>query len=154
LAKIEKSIEIAVPPTHVWAYIVNPQNFLKWSGTLENLELIHETIDGIGTQVRGTFGLMTFIIEVVELVENQKIVTQSIDGDFKSFSQAFQLESCNEHTCFTYLIDYRVPQILGGRVIDRLLVQRTIEEEMTIGLTRLKQQLEYTWHLLSHTQRD
>ena len=152
MAKIEKSIDIAVPAPQIWAYITEPQNFLKWSGTLENLELIHETKDGIGTQVRGTLGLMTFIIEVVEFVENQKIVTQAIDGDFKSFTQAFLLESRDDHTYLTYLIDYRIPRVLGGRIIDRLLVQRTLEEEMTKGLKRLKQQLEYTWGFLPHPQ--
>jgi carbon monoxide dehydrogenase subunit G len=153
LAKIEQSIEIAVPPPQVWAYITDPQNFLRWSGTLDHLELIHETSNGVGTRARATIGQMTVIIEVIELVENQKLVAQAIGGDFKSFKQAFQLEARNAHTQLTYILNYRVPYLLGGPIFDWLLVRRTLEEEMAKNLTRVKQQLEHAWYLFSNAQR-
>lgn len=153
MTKIEKRIEIAVPSPQVWSYITDPQNFLLWSGTLDHLELIHETTDGIGTQARATLGQMTIIMEVRELIEHQKLVAQAIDGDFQSLTQAFHLEPRNGHTQLTYLLDYQVPAILGGPITDRLLVRRTLAEEMEKGLLRVKQQLEHTWHLLSNAQQ-
>lgn len=153
LTKIEKRIEIAVPAPQVWAYITEPQNFLLWSGTLDDLELIHETANGIGTRARATLGQMTFIMEVVEMIENHKIVAHAIEGDFQSFSQAFQLETHNTHTILTYLLEYHVPTILGGSILDWLLVRRTLAEEMEKGLQRVKQQLEYSWGLLSKAQQ-
>jgi uncharacterized membrane protein len=153
LTKIEKSIEIAVPISQVWAYITDPQNFLLWSGTLDSLEVIHETTDGIGTRARATLGQMTFIIEVIELVEQQKLVAQAVDGDLKSLRQAFHLEGNNTRTHLTYLLEYTVPTILGGPITDRLLVRHTIADEMAKGLHRLKHQLEATWRLLSNAQQ-
>lgn len=150
MTKIEQSIEIAVPAPQVWSYITDPQNFLFWSGTLDRLELIHETANGIGTRARATLGQMTFIMEVVEIVENRKIVTQAIEGDFQSFTQAFQLESYNTHTKLTYFLDYQVPSILGGPLLDRILVRRTLAEEMEKGLRRVKKHLEQTWNLFSN----
>lgn len=151
LTKIEKSIEITVPISQVWAYITDPQNFLLWSGTLDSLDVIHETTDGIGTRARATLGQMTFIIEVIELVEQQKLVAQAVDGDLKSLRQAFHLEGSNTGTHLTYILEYTVPTILGGPLTDRLLVRHTIADEMANGLQRLKHQLEATWRFLSTT---
>ena len=153
LAKIEKSVEIAVPVPQVWAYITEPQNFLLWSGTLDRLELIHETANGVGTRARATIGQMTIVMEVVEMIENHKIVSHAIEGDFQTFTQAFQLETHNRHTVLTYLLDYQVPTIVGGSILDWLLVRRTLSEEMEKGLQRVKQQLEYSWSLLSKAQQ-
>jgi uncharacterized membrane protein len=148
---IEQSIDIAVPPAHVWAYITDPQTFLLWSPTLDRLELIHETLDGIGTRARATVGSMTFILEVVELVEQETLVAHAIDGDLKSLRQAFHLKPVNAHTHLTFVLEYRVPTVLGGAIMDRLLVRRTLAEEMANGLQRVKHQLESTWQLLSDT---
>ena len=149
MARIEQSIAIDVPREHVWSYISVPTNFVKWSGTIDTIELLEETQAGVGTTARATLGDMELILEVVEVVENHRIASRAIAGDLKDFSQSFTLTSHGQGTHFTYMLDYRVPTAAGGKLLDLILVRRALRDEMAKGLQRLKHQLEATWWVLS-----
>ena len=142
MARIEKSIEIKVPPEGVWSYVTVPENFMKWSGTITNVEIIEEKDEGVGTTTRATLGKMEFIMEITEYVENKRISSRAIAGDLKKLAQSFTLDPIEEGTRFTYMIDYEVPKVIGGKILDVLMVRRTVEDEMERGLKRLKELLE------------
>lgn len=142
MARIEKSIEIELLPKNVWSFLSVPSNLLTWLGTIHDIELIEEKAEGIGTLSRATIGKMEFIMEVVEYVENRKISTRAVAGDLKNFSQSFALDPTQKGTRLLYTIEYNVPKILGGKILDAIIVKRVMEEEMVKGLIRLKEFLE------------
>lgn len=85
---------------------------------------------------------MQFIMEVTEYVENTKIASRAIAGDLKELNLSFTLEETGENTRLTYTIHYIVPKALGGRILDSLMIRKTIEEEVDKGLKRLKKLIE------------
>jgi uncharacterized membrane protein len=153
VARIEKTIEINVPHKNVWSYISNPKNFITWAGTVDSINIIKETQIGVGTTAQVTIGDIKFIMKVVEVVENRKISSQAIEGDLTELSQSFTLDPIANGTRLTYLLDYQVPKVLGGKLLDMLLVRRTIEAEMDTGLKRLKKDLEQSWTILLRTEK-
>jgi uncharacterized membrane protein len=153
LAKITKSVDIMVPPENVWFYVSMPENFPKWSGTLENIEIIEEKEAGIGTTVRATIGGIRLVMEVTEYVENKRVSSQAIAGDLKKLTHSFTLDPIEGGTRLTYLLDYAVPAILGGKILDVLLIRKTIDEEMERGLKRLKALLEELWLILGEATK-
>jgi len=96
----------------------------------------------VGSKVRATLGKMQFIMEVTEYVENTKIACRAIAGDLKELNLSFTLEATGENTRLTYTIHYVVPKVLGGRILDSLMIRKTMGEEMEKGLKRLKNLLE------------
>ncbi|MCW4041367.1 MAG: SRPBCC family protein [Candidatus Bathyarchaeota archaeon] len=153
MARIEKTIEINVPHKNVWSYISNPKNFIKWAGTVDTINIIEETQKGVGTTAQVTIGDMEVIMKVVEVVENRKIVSQAIEGDLTELSQSFTLDPIENGTRLTYMLDYQVPKALGGKLLDMLLVRRTIDAEMENGIERLKKDLEQMWTILSEAEK-
>ena len=137
-----------VPPENVWSYVSMPENFPKWSGTLENIEVIKEKTAGIGTTVRASIGGLELVMEVTEYIENKRVSSQAIAGDLKKLTHSFDLDPIEGGTRLTYMLDYAVPRILGGKILDVLLIRRTIDDEMEKGLQRLKSLLEDLWLFL------
>lgn len=153
MARIKKTIEVNVPTTNVWSYISNPQNFIKWAGTVDSINIIEETQNGVGTTAKVTIGDMEVIMKVVEMVENRKIASQAIEGDVTELSQSFTLDPVEDGTRLTYMLDYQVPKALGGKLLDMLFVRRTLATEMLKGIERLKKDLEQTWNVLSQAEK-
>ena len=144
MARIEKTIEISVQPDKVWP-------MLFWDRIPEWLEGIKEAkytseekeVVGATAHVVGeTAGIsVDFDIEITEYTKNSGASWRTTAGNFTAIGKT-TLKPTEAGTELTLLIDYDLPYSILGKIIDRLLVSRDMEQGFDNGLKKLKDTIE------------
>jgi uncharacterized membrane protein len=145
MAEITKSIDINAPVGVVFDFVANPHNTLKYSPQFSKFEPVGPKERGLGAQVEATGTFMgmniTTKLEIVEFVENERLVSQSTGG-VKSIS-IWQFKPLPDGgTEVTFTSDYSLPGSKIGRLLDKMLVQKDVERTTIESLVNLKKLLE------------
>jgi uncharacterized protein YndB with AHSA1/START domain len=155
LTRIEKSIEIKVPPEKVWEIIAFDrvkewdEEFQKNVKSFEYTSEVKTPEDKyrVGTSthldIKGV-GMGEFDFEVTESIENEKITYRAKrPGESQQMAlMTFLLEPLQEGTKITYVYDYEMPWGVVGKLINRLGGQRSGEKMVERNLEKMKSILE------------
>lgn len=85
--KIQRSIEIAVPPDKIWSFLIEPEKIMKWFTLLQKFEYTSKQRSGVGTsfyyEEKSGGRLMKLNYAVTEWVENKRLAFGLTSGPLK-----------------------------------------------------------------------
>ena len=140
--KVERSIEIAVPPEKIWPFLVEPEKIMKWFTLLQKFEYTGEQRSGVGTpfyyEEKSGGRLMKFNYKVTEWVENERLAFSMTSGNMlKSYEERWTVEAIPSGSRFTFMEQGEFPYGIIGKVIG-LFAQRSSGTTVGKMLTKLK----------------
>ena len=144
LAKIEKSIEVAVAPNEVFSYLRELERMPEWMPACKSHRITSEKKYGVGVTTHCVMEHVGRTIEwdsvITEWEENRKLAWHceeptKNDGIFK-------LEPIEGGTKVTFIMDYELPYSILGTIIDKLKVGKAVEQNIEEALRNLKKILE------------
>jgi len=149
LGRIEKSVEIKVPPEKVWEMLAIDRA-PEWNeGSMKNVEYTTEVSTPkdkyrVGASAHATIkGEGEVHFEVMESLENTKITIQGKGGKTSpKYMLTYTLEPVEEGTKLTQRTDYELSWGILGKFLDKLVAQRISEKDMERQLENLKSILE------------
>jgi uncharacterized membrane protein len=144
LARIEKSIEINVPPEKIWP-IVKWENVPQWFDTVKKVEWTskeHNTVGSTFHVVQEAGGAkMEADDEITEVIENEKMGFRTISGNATVIGSV-TLSPTKAGTKVTITQDYELPYSILGKLIDKLRVHKVLENSIEKALKKLKDTME------------
>ena len=157
MTRIEKSIEIKVPPEKVWELLALDR-FQEWEEDmqkgLKSFEYTSEVHSPKDKYQAGTSGHMyiqemgggDYDFQITESLENEKL-TYNIKKSKSDKPSAtgiitLLLKPIEGGTHFTYIFDYELPWGVFGRFLDTLFAKRASEKAQEKWLQKLKSILE------------
>ncbi len=100
----------------------------------------------VGTTMhcRGTAGGQTaeWDIEIVEFERNKRLASRSTTGSKFKIADLFLLEPITEGTKATYSMDYELPYSFLGKLLDKIMVRKEMENNMGKMMDNIKRALE------------
>ena len=140
--KVQRSIEIAVPPEKIWPFLVEPEKILQWCITFKKFEYTGEQRGGAGTtfyvEEKAGGPLMKLNFKVTEWVENERLAFSMTSGTgVRSYEQRWTLEATPSGSAFTFAEQVGLPFGVIGRLIGAV-VKRSSEARVKEMLTKLK----------------
>ena len=120
--KIQKSIEISVPPEKIWPFLVEPDKVLKWFLTFKKIEYTSDKHSGTGTtfyvEEKATGPLMKLNFMVTEWVENEKIAFKMTSGTgVKEYKQIWNLKPTKSGSTFIFFEEVVLPLGIIGKLV-------------------------------------
>ena len=144
MARIEKSIEIGVPPEKVWPMLYWDR-LPEWLDGIKEAEYTSEEKDAVGATahvIGETAGIKAeFDVEITEYIENKKATWRSTAGNLTAIGLT-TLKPTEAGTELTLVMDYDLPYSILGKIVDKLVVGREMENGFERGLKKLKNILE------------
>ena len=144
MARIDKSIEINTTPGRVWEMIYWDR-IPEWLETIIKAEYASENKDQAGAtahiEAEAAGVKAEWDVEVTEYVKNEKAAWRTTSGNFTAIGLT-TLTSKEGSTQMRFMIDYDLPHSILGRIIDKLVVGRAVEEDIERGMKKLKDILE------------
>ena len=141
MGRIEKSIEIKAIPNDVWPMLFWDR-LPEWLDIFKSVACTSGKRDCVGTTfhvVGETAGIRTeFDVEIMELVENEKAAWRSTLGG----SGRSNLSRTAAGTELKLIVNYALPYSIFGKMLDKLIVGKKIENSVDRGLEKLKSILE------------
>ncbi len=149
MGRIEKSVEIKVPPEKVWEMLAIDRA-PEWNeGSMKNVEYTTEVSTPkdkyrVGASAHATIkGEGEVHFEIMESLENTKITIQGKGGKTSPrYMLTYTLEPVEEGTKLTQRTDYELSWGILGKFLDKLVAQRITEKDMERQLENLKSILE------------
>jgi len=148
LARIEKSIEIKVPPEKAWemlAFDRMPEWMDEWKSVKYTSEArTPEDKYRVGTSAHITEKHVEFDLEIMEILENEKItaLSKGMGGGRVTMTLTYILKPVEEGTKVTYAMDYEMPGGILGKTLDKLFGEKHAEKGVERSLNNLKSILE------------
>ena len=146
MTNVTKSIEIAASPEKVFAFLLDNKKMNEASKGFSKYEYITSGPVGEGTKMHYVTGsgasTMEFDSEVIEFVKNEKFVSHTIgDSKFKG-TVTITLEPITKGTRLNYLMDYKMPYSVIGKLIDKVSVHKKMEAGISNALENGKKAIE------------
>ena len=145
---VEREIVINAAPDRIFPYVNNYRRFNEWSPWVERDPNAVYTFSGAEAGVGAKMSWQSDLDEVgsgsqeiVESVENEKVVTALDFGEMGTADAAFVLKAEGGATKVTWLLDSELPSNLAARWMG-LALNRLIGADYEEGLTRLKARAE------------
>ena len=146
MTRIEKSIEIRVPPEKVWELLAFDRN-PEWMGDMttsaEYTSEVRTPEDkhkiGATAHTRTHSG-MESDLEITESLENEKMTSRSTSGTMTAIG-TYTLKPTEAGTVVTYVMDYEFHPILW-KILAKLVLGRWVEKDFEKALEKLKGILE------------
>ena len=144
MGRVERSIEIGVPPEKVWEMLTFDRH-LEWMDGYKSVEYtskVHTPNDKY--KVGATAHIIEHVkydLKIIESLENEKM-TYGFDVRRISMIMTYFLEPIDKRTRLTYTVDYEMHWSILGKIIEKLYLRRHIEKETERSLETLKSILE------------
>jgi uncharacterized protein YndB with AHSA1/START domain len=140
--KVQKSIEIAVPPDKIWPFLIEPEKILKWCITFLKFEYTGDQRSGVGTtfylEEKAGGPLMKLTFMITEWVENKRVAFSMTSGTFvKGYEQSWTVEAISSGSRFTFMEEVKMPYGIIGKIMG-LFAQRGSEATVGKMLPKLK----------------
>lgn len=126
--RVQKAIDIHVPPERIWPYFIEPEKVLQWCITFRRFEFTGNQRSGVGTPIyieeQAGGGLTKMNFEIIEWKENEKLALQMVSGaSYGSYYQQWLLEPIPLGSRFTFMEEITLPYGVIGKLIG-LIAQR------------------------------
>jgi uncharacterized membrane protein len=147
LTRVEKSIEIKVPPEKVWKMLALDR-CPEWMDDLKSVKYTSEVRTPKDKYRVGATAHWIkvkneeFDSEITESLENEKITFRSSPLHGATLTASFILKPKETGTEMTYAVDYEMPWGLFGKFLDKLFVRRALKKDITGEAENLKSLLE------------
>ena len=120
--KVQKSIEITVPPEKIWPFLVEPDKILKWCITFVKFEYTSEQHSGVGAtfylEEKAGGPLMKLNFRITEWIENEKIAFIMTSGNFvKDYNQSWTVQAIPSGSRFTFMEEVMLPFGIIGKIM-------------------------------------
>ncbi|MFD4366953.1 SRPBCC family protein [Rhodococcus sp. NPDC058521] len=115
---VEQSVTIALPPSEVWDFLVDAQNWATWESSVLECEQTSEGPPGVGARWRGVNRVLGKRIqwesEFVEFEPGKGSTSKSVEGGDLTFTATTRLEDVDGggSTLLTYRLD--IDSGIGG----------------------------------------
>jgi uncharacterized protein YndB with AHSA1/START domain len=140
--KIQRSIEIDVPPEKIWPFLIEPEKIMKWFNLLQKFEYTGEQHSGVGTRFyyeeKSGGQLLKLHYVVTEWVENQKLAFGVTSGSLKKDDQVWSIETTPSGSRFTMFEDLEMPMGIIGKIIGALFGKSMIGKNIEKIIANLK----------------
>jgi len=151
MGRVESSIEIEAPIEKVFAFITNPKNYEKIFAEAEvKVEMLSKGPIGVGTAYRISAVLAGRKVgfhshEFVEFEENRRFVDHEVKGGpSKKEELTFVFGTTDRGTKVAATIDYELPYLVLGKILDKLMFRKEFERFIKAGVQKAKEILEET----------
>jgi len=149
--RIEKSIEINVPPMKVWEMLAL-NRISEWEeGYRKNVKSVEYTSEVNTTEDKYRVGASAHVIkekqeeldfEITESLENEKLTVRCSPIHGAILIASFVLKPMEAGTEMTYAIDYDMPWGFFGKFLDKLFIRRALRKDISGEAEKLKSILE------------
>ena len=138
--KVSKSIDIMESAVKIWPYFVEPERILQWYSTFKKFEYCSDQRSGLGTRIyveeQAAGPLMKIYFEIVEWIENEKLVLRMVSGSgVKAYQQSWLLEPTPSGTRFTFKEEVELPFGIIGKLVGSIGQRMS---EATVNKMQLK----------------
>jgi len=148
MPNIDESVEVAASPETIWAVLSDRENEFKFYPSLvwhqidpPGLAVLGQKAHSIGKV--GGMKVETFT-EIVELEPNTKLVFRLKQGRIlKSLAQTVTLEPTPRGTTVKDQAEYEVSMGYLGKILRKLVLDRTIRKNFSVFLKSLKELAEF-----------
>jgi uncharacterized membrane protein len=145
MARIVKAIDIAAPVEMVFDFVSNARNGLKYMANFTRFEPLGQPERGLGARVHASGDLLGVHyetqLEIIKFEPSKALVSRSTQG-IKSHSIWQFLPLPDGGTEVTFVSDYVLPGGGLGRVLDRLVIEKSVEKNTIQTLINLKKVIE------------
>ena len=146
MGRIEKSIEIGAPREKVWEMLAlnklpewnEEYGDVKYTSEVRNPEDKYRVGASSHTDIKGA-GAIDF--EITESLENEKMTFRMLGKRANNTVVTCGLQSVDEGTRFAYVMTFKLPWVIFGTLLDKL-VKGGLEKEAEKSLEKLKSILE------------
>jgi len=146
VGRVEKSIEIEVPPEKVWELLAldrlpewnEEYGNVKYTSEVRNPEDKYRVGASSHTNIKGA-GAIDF--EITESLKNEKMTFRMIGKRANNTVVTYVLKSVDEGTQFAYVMTYQLPWGSLGKFLEKM-GQGMLEKEAEKSLEKLKSILE------------
>jgi carbon monoxide dehydrogenase subunit G len=140
--KVNKSIEIEVPPEKIWPFLVEPDKILKWCITFIKFQYTGEQHGGVDAtfylEEKAGGPLMKLNFRITEWIRNEKVAFIMTSGNFvKGYNQSWKLDTIPSGSRFTFMEEVILPYGIIGKIMGTI-AQRGSEATVGKMLPRLK----------------
>lgn len=140
--KVQRSIDINLPPEKVWPFLIEPEKIMKWFILLKKFEYTGDKRGCAGTtfyyEEKSGGQLMKMNYVVTEWTENAKLAFKVTSGSLKKDDQVWSIEAMPSGSRFTMFEDLEMPMGIFGKVIGALFGGIMIGGNMDKILSNLK----------------
>ena len=129
--KVQRSIDIAVPPQKIWPFLTEPEKILEWYTPLQKFEYTSEQRSGVGTpfyieEKAGPMPLMKLNFKVTEWVENERLAFSIPSGTrVKAYKQRWAVAAIPSGSRFTFTEQVELPFGIIGKLIGTVIQRRS-----------------------------
>jgi carbon monoxide dehydrogenase subunit G len=144
--KLTKSIEIEAAPEKVFAFTIDLDKMNEASKGFAELVKTSKGPLGVGSilhQVGQSGGSAAEVdCEITEFVENKKWAARTIGASKLKMDYSWNVEPTAKGTKLTYIMDYKLPYSIVGKLIDKLKVSKDMEKKIGNSIENIKKALE------------
>jgi len=153
VAVIRKSFLVRAPANRVFDALIDHTHYTRWFDFIKKVTYEDEIQVGTTshwiTEIAGIKGELD--VEYKELLPGRKVRVENVGPFFKNSSGTFMLTENPKGTQVDFEIQYEIPTLILGQLLDRLVISRELEKGFERGFERLKQALEN--ELLTESRR-
>ena len=140
--RVERSVEITVPPEKIWPFLVEPEKILKWCITLDKFQYTGEQRSGAGTtfyfEEKAAGKIMKLNFVVTEWVDNRIIAFSMTSGNMvKGYDQKWTVEPGPSGSTFTFMENVELPYGVIGKIMG-VFTRASSEAHVKEMLVKLK----------------
>ena len=144
MARMEKSIDFAVPAEKVWPMLLWDR-LPEWLDIITAAEFTSPEKEGVGATahvIGETAGVRAeWDVEITEYDKPWKATWRTTGGNLTAIGVS-TLTPTETGTRLTFILDTELPYSILGKIIDKLVISRNFESSMERGLAKLKTMLE------------
>jgi uncharacterized membrane protein len=144
LARIEKSLEINVPPEKIWP-LVTWDRVPEYYDSIKKVERTSKDKYKVGStahvtgEIAGLKGV--YDAEITEIIENKKASWRTISGDI-TMIYSLTIDPTKVGSRITIAVDYELPYSFLGKLIDKMRVHKELEKDAEKALQKIKDTVE------------
>lgn len=145
MPQVERTVEIDAPVETVFKFIAQqPERQPEWWPPMELSQRVTPPPTAVGSVSRYVYNMLGIKIKgehkVIELVENQRLVVQTISGINSTFE--FMFKPIASGTRLSVRVDYTMPGSVIGQLLNRVVIEKKNESDLETGLAQLKTLIE------------
>ncbi len=144
MSRIENTADISASPETVWSIIADPTYFTKLLPDVISVSTEPAGVTTVGQKFHAIGKIAgrkaEFFGEATEVVPNRKLVSRQRPGGlFKSFTSSSLLEPTKKGTHVTNTFEYEVSMGYLGKILNKLVVDRSVRRNSNHYLKNLKE---------------